>query len=200
MIKAYGDSVSGNCYKVQLVLNLLKIEHQWIEMSIFDGDTQTAAYLAKNSTGKIPLIELDDGRMLSESNAIMGYLAANSALIPNDEFYKAKMYQWLFFEQYSHEPYIAVARYIQLYLGLPDERLAEYQSLHAKGYKALSVMESELTKQPFLCGEQFSLADIALYAYTHVAHQGGFDLVDYPQIRAWLTRITQIPGFIAMRV
>ena len=200
MIKAYGDSVSGNCYKVQLVLNLLKIEHQWIEMSIIDGDTQTAAYLAKNPTGKIPLIELDDGRMLSESNAIMGYLAANSVLIPDDDFCIAKMYQWLFFEQYSHEPYIAVARYIQLYLGLPDERLAEYHSLHAKGYKALSVMESTLSQQPFLCGDQFTLADIALYAYTHVAHEGGFDLVDYPQIRAWLTRITQIPGLIAMRV
>ena len=200
MIKAYGDSVSGNCYKVQMVLNILKIEHQWIEMSIINGDTQAVAYLAKNPTGKIPLIELDDGRVLSESNAIMGYLSSGSALIPNDEFSKAKMYQWLFFEQYSHEPYIAVARYIQLYLGLPEARLTEYYSLHAKGYKALSVMESGLTKQPFLCGEQFSLADIALYAYTHVAHQGGFELVDYPQIRAWLTRITQIPGFVAMRV
>lgn len=199
MIKAYGDSVSGNCYKVQMVFNILKIEHQWIEMSIIDGDTQAAAYLAKNPTGKIPLIEFDDGRVLTESNAIMGYLAASSVLIPTDEFCKAKMYQWLFFEQYSHEPYIAVARYIQLYLGLPDDRLAEYHSLHAKGYKALSVMESSLSQQPFLCGEQFTLADIALYAYTHVAHQGGFDLVEYPHIRGWLTRIAQIPGFVAMQ-
>ena len=199
MITAYGDSVSGNCYKVQLVLHMLNIEHQWQEMSIANGDTQTNAYLAKNPAGKIPLIELDDGRVLSESNAIMGYLAACSTLIPTDEFSKAKMYQWLFFEQYSHEPYIAVARYIQLYLGLPDDRLAEYHSLHAKGYKALSVMESTLSQQPFLCGEQFTLADIALYAYTHVAHQGGFDLVEYPHIRGWLTRITQIPGFVAMQ-
>ncbi len=198
MIKAYGDSVSGNCYKVQLVLNLLKIEHQWIEMSIIDGDTQTAAYLAKNPTGKIPLIELDDGRMLSESNAIMGYLAANSVLIPDDDFCIAKMYQWLFFEQYSHEPYIAVARYIQLYLGLPDERLAEYHSLHAKGYKALSVMESTLSQQPFLCGDQFTLADIALYAYTHVAHEGGFDLKKYPFILQWLERVSLQPGYVSM--
>nr|WP_283107854.1 glutathione S-transferase family protein [Shewanella basaltis] len=198
MIKAYGDSVSGNCYKVQLVLNLLKIEHQWIEMSIIDGDTQTAAYLAKNPTGKIPLIELDDGRMLSESNAIMGYLAANSVLIPDDDFCIAKMYQWLFFEQYSHEPYIAVARYIQLYLGLPDERLAEYHSLHAKGYKALSVMESTLSQQPFLCGDQFTLADIALYAYTHVAHEGGFDLKNYPFILQWLERVSLQPGYVSM--
>ncbi|WP_418359000.1 glutathione S-transferase family protein [Shewanella basaltis] len=197
-MKAYGDSVSGNCYKVQLVLNLLKIEHQWIEMSIIDGDTQTAAYLAKNPTGKIPLIELDDGRMLSESNAIMGYLAANSVLIPDDDFCKAKMYQWLFFEQYSHEPYIAVARYIQLYLGLPDERLAEYHSLHAKGYKALSVMESTLSQQPFLCGDQFTLADIALYAYTHVAHEGGFDLKKYPFILQWLERVSLQPGYVSM--
>jgi glutathione S-transferase len=198
MIKAYGDSVSGNCYKVQLVLNLLKIEHQWIEMSIIDGDTQTAAYLAKNPTGKIPLIELDDGRMLSESNAIMGYLAANSVLIPDDDFCIAKMYQWLFFEQYSHEPYIAVARYIQLYLGLPDERLAEYHSLHTKGYKALSVMESTLSQQPFLCGDQFTLADIALYAYTHVAHEGGFDLKKYPFILQWLERVSLQPGYVSM--
>ncbi|WP_445773517.1 glutathione S-transferase family protein [Shewanella sp.] len=197
-MKAYGDSVSGNCYKVQLVLNLLKIEHQWIEMSIIDGDTQTAAYLAKNPTGKIPLIELDDGRMLSESNAIMGYLAANSVLIPDDDFCIAKMYQWLFFEQYSHEPYIAVARYIQLYLGLPDERLAEYHSLHAKGYKALSVMESTLSQQPFLCGDQFTLADIALYAYTHVAHEGGFDLKKYPFILQWLERVSLQPGYVSM--
>ncbi|MCL1113937.1 glutathione S-transferase family protein [Shewanella basaltis] len=197
-MKAYGDSVSGNCYKVQLVLNLLKIEHQWIEMSIIDGDTQTAAYLAKNPTGKIPLIELDDGRMLSESNAIMGYLAANSVLIPDDDFCIAKMYQWLFFEQYSHEPYIAVARYIQLYLGLPDERLAEYHSLHAKGYKALSVMESTLSQQPFLCGDQFTLADIALYAYTHVAHEGGFDLKNYPFILQWLERVSLQPGYVSM--
>ncbi|MGX9462107.1 glutathione S-transferase family protein [Shewanella sp. A14] len=196
----YGDSKSGNCYKVQLVLNILGIAHQWQEMSILDGDTQTTTFLAKSPSGKIPLLELDDGRVLSESNAIMGYLAANSNLIPSDDFTKAKMYQWMFFEQYSHEPYIAVARFIQFYLGLPEGRLAEYQALHVKGYKALSVMEFALSKQPFLCGDQFTLADIALYAYTHVAHEGGFDLVDYPQIRAWLTRITQIPGFVAMRV
>ncbi|AZG75196.1 glutathione S-transferase family protein [Shewanella livingstonensis] len=195
----HGDSMSGNCYKVQLVLNMLGVEHRWQEMSILAGDTQTSAFLVKNASGKIPLIELDDGHVLSESNAIMGYLAAGSSLIPSDNFINAKMYQWMFFEQYSHEPYIAVARFIQLYLGLPEERLVEYQSLHVKGHKALSVMDAELAAQPFLCGDQFTLADIALFAYTHVAHQGGFELGHYPNIRQWLARITLQAGFIAMR-
>ena len=195
----YGDSMSGNCYKVQLVLNLLGIEHVWQEMNITKGETQTPEFLAKNPQGKIPLIELDDGSVLSESNAIMGYLAEGSMLIPTDAYNKAKMYQWMFFEQYSHEPYIAVARFIQLYLGLPEDRLAEYHSLHAKGHKALAAMEAELAKQLFLCGSQFTLADIALFAYTHVAHQGGFDLTHYPQINKWLLRIKQQASFVPMK-
>ncbi|WP_220487284.1 glutathione S-transferase family protein [Shewanella sp. SR44-4] len=198
MITAYGDSMSGNCYKVQLVLNMLGVEHLWQEISITKGETQTPEFLAKNPAGKIPSIELNDGRVLSESNAIMGYLAEGSELIPTDVFSKAKMYQWMFFEQYSHEPYIAVARFIQLYLGLPDDRLVEYHSLHVKGHKALAVMEAELAKQSFLCGSQLTLADIALFAYTHVAHQGGFELNHYPYIRQWLERVTQQPGFISM--
>jgi glutathione S-transferase len=195
----YGDSMSGNCYKVQLVLNLLGIEHVWQEMNIAKGEMQTPEFLAKNPQGKIPLIELDDGSVLSESNAIIGYLAEGSMLIPTDAYNKAKMYQWMFFEQYSHEPYIAVARFIQLYLGLPEDRLAEYHSLHAKGHKALAAMEAELAKQPFLCGSQFTLADIALFAYTHVAHQGGFDLTHYPQINKWLLRIKQQASFVPMK-
>ena len=195
----YGDSMSGNCYKVQLVLNLLGIEHVWQEMNIAKGETQTPEFLAKNPQGKIPLIELDDGSVLSESNAIIGYLAEGSMLIPTDAYNKAKMYQWMFFEQYSHEPYIAVARFIQLYLGLPEDRLAEYHSLHAKGHKALAAMEAELAKQLFLCGSQFTLADIALFAYTHVAYQGGFDLTHYPQINQWLLRIKQQASFVPMK-
>jgi glutathione S-transferase len=198
MITVYGDAKSGNCYKVQLVLALLNIPHTWQEMSILKGDTQSASFLAKNPVGKMPLLELDDGRFLSESNAIIGFLAAKSPLIPEDEYAKAKMYQWLFFEQYSHEPYVAVARFIQLYLGLPAARQEEYQSVQIKGYKALDVMENVLTKQDFMIGAALSLADIALFAYTHVAHEGGFDLSPYPRIRAWLTRVTQVPGFVAM--
>ena len=198
MLIAYGDSLSGNCYKVKLVLNLLNIEHQWQEVNILQGDTKTAAFLAKNPLGKIPIIELDDGRVLSESNAIMGYLAEGSALIPTDAFAKAKMYQWMFFEQYSHEPCIAVARFIQFYLDLPQARLAEYKQLHVQGHKALAVMESALAEHDFIAGSQFTLADIALYAYTHVAHQGGFDLTDYPNISRWLNKVSQQDGFVGM--
>jgi glutathione S-transferase len=199
MITVYGDAKSGNCYKVQLVLALLNIPHTWQELDILKGDTQSASFLAKNPVGKMPLLELDDGRFLSESNAIIGFLAAKSPLIPEDEYAKAKMYQWLFFEQYSHEPYVAVARFIQLYLGLPAARQEEYQSVQIKGYKALDVMENVLTKQDFMIGSALSLADIALFAYTHVAHEGGFDLSPYPNINAWLTRVAQVPGFISMK-
>lgn len=199
MFTVYGDAKSGNCYKVQLVLGLLNIPHTWQEMDILKGDTQSASFLAKNPQGKLPLLALDDGRFLSESNAIIGFLAAKSSLIPEDEYAHAKMYQWLFFEQYSHEPYVAVARFIQLYLGLPAARLEEYKSVQLKGYKALDVMENVLTEQDFMIGAALSLADIALFAYTHVAHEGGFDLSPYPNINAWLTRVAQVPGFISMK-
>ena len=194
----YGDSMSGNCYKVQLVLNLLGIEHVWQEMNIAKGETQTPEFLAKNPQGKIPLIELDDGSVLSESNAIMGYLAEGSMLIPTDTYNKAKMYQWMFFEQYSHEPYIAVARYINVYLGLPEDRKAEYESKQAGGYRALAVMEHQLKTTPFLLGDMLTLADISLFAYTHVAHEGGFDLSAYPAIRNWISLVKDQKGFIPM--
>lgn len=198
MLTVYGDIKSGNCYKVKLVLAILGIEHHWHEMDILQGDTQNDWYLAKHPFGKIPLIETQDGKVLSESNAIIGYLAEGSGLIPLDNFAKAQMYQWMFFEQYSHEPYIAVARFIQFYLGMPDDRLDEYKAIHKKGYKALDLMEHTLKLSSFLVGEQFTLADIALYAYTHVAHQGGFDLSHYPAIKQWLNNVEQQSGFVGM--
>lgn len=198
MVTVYGDMKSGNCYKVKLVLALLGIPYRWQAVDILKGETQTADFLAKNPLGKLPLLELEDGRCLSESNAIMGFLAADSALIPTDEFAKAKMYQWLFFEQYSHEPYVAVARFIQLYLGLPEARLEEYKAMQVKGYRALDVMEQQLASSSFMIGEQFTLADIGLYAYTHVAHEGGFDLSHYPKISGWLTLVSQQAEFVAM--
>jgi len=198
MLTVYGDIKSGNCYKVKLVLSLLGIAHRWHDMDILQGDTQDDWYLQKHPLGKIPLIETANGQILSESNAIMGYLAENSALIPNDPFDKAKMYQWMFFEQYSHEPYIAVARFIQYYLGMPNDRLNEYKAIHKKGYKALDFMEQTLKNSAFLVGEQFTLADIALFAYTHVAHQGGFDLKAYPSIKQWLANVEQQRGFVGM--
>ena len=198
MIKVYGDSRSGNCYKIQLVCSLLKIEYQWLPIDILAGDTKKPEFLAKNPNGKIPLLELPNGQYLTESNAIINYLASSTFLLPTDSFEFAKVLQWQFFEQYSHEPYIAVARFIQKYLGLPEDRLAEYQAKQPGGYKALSIMEAQLAKTPYLVGEHLTTADISLYAYTHVADEGGFDLQQYPAILAWLERIKNTPNYLAM--
>jgi len=198
MIKIYGDTQSGNCYKIKLLCSFLQLEHQWRHMDILAGDTQQSGFLSNNPNGKIPLLELPDGRCLTESNAIMNYLAADSDLLPTNNFDLAKVQQWQFFEQYSHEPYIAVARFIAKYLGLPKDRQAEYESKQQGGYKALSVMEEQLTKAPYLIGNQLTTADLALYAYTHVADEGGFELKDYPAILAWLDRIQRKPNYITM--
>ena len=195
----YGDSRSGNCYKIQLLLSILGKQVDWEEVDILKGATQTPAFLQKNPNGKIPLLEMEDGRTLSESNAILNFLAEGSALIPRSSFDLAKMLQWQFFEQYSHEPYIAVARFINLYLGLPEERKAEYEAKQAGGHKALAVMEDQLSRTPFLTGSQLSLADISLYAYTHVAHEGGFDLTAYPAVNNWLKLVEDHKGYTPMK-
>ncbi|MAG76962.1 MAG: glutathione S-transferase [Colwelliaceae bacterium] len=197
-MRIYGDIKSGNCYKIKLLAALLNIEHEWVEVDILNNETQTDAFIAKNPNGKIPLLELDDGSCLSESNAILNYLAADSELLPSDRFMHALVLQWQFFEQYSHEPYIAVARYIAKYLGLPDDRKADYESKQVGGHKALKVMENQLSQTPYLVGDKLSIADISLYGYTHVAHEGGFDLSSYPAILAWLDRIKSHPSYIAM--
>ena len=198
MIKIYGDILSGNCYKIKLICSLLQIEHNWQHVDILAGEASQADFLSKNPNGKIPLLDLNDGRFLTESNAILNYLATNSDLLPKNSFELAKVQQWQFFEQYSHEPFIAVARFIAKYLGLPKERQAEYEAKHQGGYKALSVMETQLSQTPYLVGEALSTADISLYAYTHVAHEGGFDLTSYPSILAWLARIQNQPNYIGM--
>ncbi|WP_296254699.1 MULTISPECIES: glutathione S-transferase family protein [unclassified Pseudomonas] len=198
MYKVYGDYNSGNCYKIKLMLNLLGAQYQWVPVDILKGETETEAFLAKNPNGKIPVLELDDGTCLWESNAILNFLAEGTPFLLTEPRLRTQMLQWQFFEQYSHEPSIAVARFIQFYLGLPQERLEEYQSLHRRGYKALKVMEQQLLRTPFLVGERFSIADIALYAYTHVAHQGGFDLTRFPAIEGWLARVQQQPGYVGM--
>ena len=197
-MKIYGDYQSGNCYKLKLLCALLALEHQWVAVDILAGDTRDARFISKNPTGKIPLLELDDGRVLSESNAILNYLAAGSAYLPTEPFALAKVQQWQFFEQYSHEPYIAVARFIAKYLGLPENRRADFEAKQAGGHKALRVMETQLAQTAFLAGPSVSTADICLYAYTHVAHEGGFDLIAYPAISAWLARIENLPGYVAI--
>ena len=198
MYKVYGDYNSGNCYKIKLMLSLLGIAYQWIPVDILSGETQTPAFLEKNPNGKIPVLELEDGTCLWESNAILNFLADGSHFLPAEPRLRTQVLQWQFFEQYSHEPCIAVARFIQFYLGMPEERLAEYRSLQKAGYRALAVMEQQLKRTPYLVGEMFSIADIALYAYTHVAHQGGFDLAPYPAIQHWLVRVKGQSGYVGM--
>ena len=198
MFKVYGDYRSGNCYKVKLMLHLLGKEYQWIPIDILKGETQSEAFLAKNPNGKIPVLELEDGTCLWESNAILNFLADGSEFLPTEPRLRTQVLQWQFFEQYSHEPYIAVARFIQFYLNMPEDRLEEYKTTHKRGYKALKVMERQLQTTPYLVGEQYSIADIALYAYTHVAHEGGFDLTPYPAVQAWLKRVASHPRHVAM--
>lgn len=199
-LKVYGDSQSGNCYKVQLTCALLNIEYQWLPINILKGENTTASFLSKSNNGKIPLLELDDGRCLVESNAIINYLAHGSYLLPNETFALAKVQQWQFFEQYSHEPYIAVARFISKYLGLPENRRAEYESKQVGGYKALTVMEQQLQESDYLAGDKISTADIALFAYTHVADEGGFELSKFSAISHWLERIKMQDNYLPMPV
>lgn len=197
-MKIYGDIQSGNCYKIKLLASILKLEHEWIHLDILAGETRNNEFLSKCPNGKVPLLELDDGRYLWESNAILNYLAQGSNLLPSSIFQRAKVLQWQFFEQYSHEPYIAVARYIAKYLDMPEERKAEYHGKQKGGHKALGVMEEQLTQTPYLAGQEMTIADISLYAYTHVAHEGGFSLEDYPRIRAWINKIQSHPEYMGM--
>ncbi|WP_394173353.1 glutathione S-transferase family protein [Thalassotalea litorea] len=199
MVTVYGDSVSGNCYKIQLLAALLAIPMKWVEVNILNGDTQTPEFLEKNPFGKIPILETSTGDIISESNAILHYLADQHNITGKDPLTKAKVLQWQFFEQYSHEPYIAVARFINLYLGLPADRLEEYQQKQEGGNRALASMDLALTTSPYLVGDELTLADVSLYAYTHVADQGGFDLNRYPAILAWINRIESLPNYQPMQ-
>lgn len=194
----YGDMLSGNCYKVKLLLQFLDIPHRWQHVDILAQETHTDSFLAKNPNGRIPVLALDAGKYLAESNAILNYLAAGTVYLPEDRLLRAQVLQWQFFEQYSHEPYIAVARYIQQYLGMPEERRSDYERTRSGGIKALQIMDDHLARQPFFVGEQASIADISLYAYTHVAHEGGFDLAPYGNIHSWFDRIQALPGYITM--
>ncbi len=198
-IQLYGDSISGNCYKLQMICAELSLDYVWHETDVLAGDTQTPKYLALNPNGKVPLMILADGRVLPESNAILSYLADGSALAGTDRYAKATVLQWLFFEQYSHEPFIATSRFIVKYLNNPPSRQADLKAKKSGGYKALALMEQQLGTQNFLANNEYSIADIALYAYTHVAHEGGFELEEYPFVRQWLRRVEHRPRFVAMR-
>ncbi|MFT3692272.1 MAG: glutathione S-transferase family protein [Kofleriaceae bacterium] len=184
----YGSSVSGNCWKPAFVLAKRGLPFRWIEIDIFEKQTRTPEFLAKNPNGRVPLLELPDGRLLAESNAMLMHLGEGTAWIPSDAYDRAKMYEWMCFEQYSHEPYIATVRFWKFLERRGADLKAKIVERSPAGYAALGVMEQQLEKTPFFVGESATLADIALYAYTHVAHEGDFDLEAYPAVRAWLHR------------
>lgn len=204
MITIYGMRASGNCYKLQLLLDQLGREYRWIDVDSTHGATRTADFLAKNPNGKVPLLEYDGGRRLAESGAILCHLAEGTAYWPNgagpaDAWLRAQTWQWLFFEQYSHEPYIAVARFIRRWLPADHPRRAELLALQQRGMQTLAVMEQHLGECDWFVGERYGVADIALFAYTHCAGDGGFDLSVFPNICAWLDRVQAQPGHTPMQ-
>jgi glutathione S-transferase len=174
------------------------VDYDWEEVDIIAGDTRTPQFLAMNVNGKIPLLALPDGRYLPESNAILFYLADGSEFFAGDAYARAGVLQWMFFEQYSHEPNIATSRFIIKYLGNPPDRQASLEEKQAGGYKALEIMEQQLQRHAFIAGDKYTIADIALFAYTHVADEGGFKLDDYAAIREWITTIKGRPNFVPM--
>lgn len=187
-MQVYGDSISGNCLKVKWVADHLGLSYAWIETDVLKSESRTEAFLAMNPAGQVPAVILDDGRVLAQSNAIIIHLAEGSDLIPTDAYLRAKMLEWMFWEQYSHEPYVAVARFQVRYLGKPiadlEPRLVE------RGKGALQRLQDALAGgQAFLVDGKLSLADVALVAYTRVAHEGGFDLGRYPAVRDWVKRV-----------
>jgi glutathione S-transferase len=198
MITVYGFSPSGNCHKLRMLLGHLGREYHWIETDSAHGATRTPEYLAKNPNGRVPMIELDDGRIMVESNAILFWLAENTKYFSGDAWQRAQTLAWTFFEQYSHEPFIAVARFICGWTPLDSPRRGDLPKLRERGYQALGVMEKHLGANAWFSGADYGIADIALFAYTHCAADGGFDLAAYPGVNAWLGRVRVQPGFVAM--
>ncbi|MDQ0996544.1 glutathione S-transferase [Phyllobacterium ifriqiyense] len=197
MPKLYSQIESGNCYKPRLLMAKLSLPFEHISMSSVDGSTRKPDFMAKNPNGKVPLLEFDDGRVLAESNAILLHLAEGSRFIPEDAYERALMYQWLFFEQYTHEPNIAVRRALLVYPERAKDATPERLAATLEGgNKALLVMENQLQKTPYLVGTNLTIADIALYAYTHEANQGGFDLSAYPSVAKWLSRVAGDEGHV----
>jgi glutathione S-transferase len=189
---------SGNGYKIRLLLAHLDRPYRWVELDILHGATRTADFLAKNPNGRIPTLELDDGTCLAESNAILWYLADGTAYLPAGKLERAQVLQWMFFEQYSHEPYVATPRFILKHLPEDSPRRAELPKRLEQGRAALAVMDRQLADRPFLVGGRYSIADIALYAYTHVAHEAQLDLAPYPGVRAWIERVGTQPRYVPL--
>lgn len=197
-MRVYGDVWSGNCYKVKLALTQLGLPFEWIAVDIMKSESRTPEFLAKNPNGRVPTLELGDGTCLAESNAILWYLAEGTPLVPDSKLARAQALQWMFFEQYSHEPNIATSRYIIRYLGNPPEKKAALAARVEPGYAALGVMETHLKSHEWFAGGKYSIADVALYAYTHCAGEGGFELARFPAVRAWLARVESQPLYATM--
>jgi glutathione S-transferase len=183
-MKIYGDSKSGNCLKVKWVCDHLGLGYGWVEIDTMRGESRSSEFLKLNPFGQVPAVDFEDGRTLAQSNAIIRYLARDSALVPEDAFTAAQMDAWLFWEQYSHEPYVAVCRFQMVYLGKPAGELDP--NLVKRGYAALDQLEQQLSRTRYLLGDSFSLADVSLLAYTRVAHEGGFDLARHGALRRWI--------------
>jgi glutathione S-transferase len=196
MYRLYDYLPSGNGYKVRLLLSQLQVPFELVELDITQGLTRRPDFLSKNPNGRIPTLEVEPGVFLPESNAILFYLAEQSAFFPTDRLQRAQVLQWMCFEQYSHEPNIATVRFWLSHGQLTDERRAQLDAKRQLGCAALAVMEGHLASRAFFVGERYSIADIALYAYTHVADEGGFDLAPYPAVRAWLQRVREQPRHI----
>ncbi len=197
MYRLYDYLPSGNSYKPRLLLSLLGIDYERIDVDIMKGETRTPEFLARNPNGRIPALQLENGEFIWESNAILYYLARHGTpYMPRDSLPAAQVMQWMFFEQYSHEPFIAVARFILMHTDESHPRRAELDARITGGYAALDVMEKHLTDRDYFVGDSMTIADIALYAYTHVADEGDFDLARYPHVLAWLTRVADRPGHI----
>ena len=198
MITVHGYSPSGNCHKLRMLLGHLGRDYRWIETDSAHGATRTPEYLAKNPNGKVPMIEDDDGRVMVESNAIMTWLADGTAFFEGDAWQRAQTLAWMFFEQYSHEPYVAVARFIAGWTPIDSPRRADLPKLRERGDQALAVMERHLASNAWFSATGYGIADIALFGYTHCAEDGGFELARYPKIVGWLDRVRAQPGFVPM--
>ena len=183
-MKVYGDSISGNCHKVKYTADCLGLSYEWVEVNILERQSRTTEFLAINPAGQVPAIQLPDGSSLAQSNAIIRYLAHGSHLLPADLYAQAKIDEWLFWEQYSHEPYVAVCRFQKLYLKRQQDELEPWRV--ERGNEALDFMDAALSEQSFLANDRFSIADIALLAYTRLAHEGGFDLSPRRHVRRWI--------------
>jgi glutathione S-transferase len=194
MVTVYGSTPSGNCWKVRQILELVGQPYRWVETNSNAGETRTAAFLTKNPNGKVPLVELEDGALITESNAILAYFAEGTTWLPMPGLARTRVFEWLFFEQYSHEPYVAVARNWIRFLNAKERYADRLPEIWERGHRALGVMENRLRAHRWLTDSGMTIADLALFAYTHVADEGEFDLNRYPGIRDWLSRILEDPA------